>query len=601
MKENRFQTITPNINNNSCLRIPQWEAYGAIENAFIRNPQLKEAGIVLPVGCGKSGCITLTPFALKSVRTLVVAPNLNIARQLFEDFSPEIEKMFYRKCQVFDGSKFPEPAENRGGKSNLSDLIAADVVITNIQQLQGNENQWLSNLSDDFFDLIIFDEAHHNVASTWENLKSKFPNARIVNYSATPTRADGQIMTGEIIYSFPVVRAIELGYVKRLKAIVLKPETLRYVRNDGQETLVDLEEVIRLGEDDSDFRRSIVTSKETLDTIVNVSIRELERIRTITGDNKHKIIASALNQYHCQQVVLAYRERGRNAEYVHSKEDSATNDRVYKKLENNEIDVIVQVRKLGEGFDHKYLSVAAVFSIFSTVSPFIQFVGRIMRVIEEGNPDSILNQGTVIFHAGSNLHERWTDFQNYSQADQEYFQELLPMEGLDFSSSNEIEVTPVSYNNSRRNIEIRSQQNLSIEEILLIQNNPRIQEALNCLISEGFTADQIKEAMLLSPVYVTKQKTRQATRSMLDAIIKTTAQKLLAQRGLAYEGKNLDTTYRKSNFVMVKSELDRAINLFVDMKENERADFSQEQFDKINANLDGIVADIERKLFNGKG
>jgi hypothetical protein len=49
------------------------------------------------------------------------------------------------------------------------------------------------------------------------------------------------------------------------------------------------------------------------------------------------------------------------------------------------------MRKLGEGFDHKYLSVAAVFSIFTNLSPFVQFVGRIMRVIEQNNPDSPLN------------------------------------------------------------------------------------------------------------------------------------------------------------------------------------------------------------------
>jgi CheY-like chemotaxis protein len=49
------------------------------------------------------------------------------------------------------------------------------------------------------------------------------------------------------------------------------------VRNeDGQEIEVSLEEVRRLGEQDADFRRSIVTSAETLNTIVDASIRELE-------------------------------------------------------------------------------------------------------------------------------------------------------------------------------------------------------------------------------------------------------------------------------------------------------------------------------------
>ena len=38
----------------------------------------REVGLVLPVGCGKSGLITLTPFAFKARRALVVAPGVKI-------------------------------------------------------------------------------------------------------------------------------------------------------------------------------------------------------------------------------------------------------------------------------------------------------------------------------------------------------------------------------------------------------------------------------------------------------------------------------------------------------------------------------------------
>src|SRR5262249_15729774 len=140
-----------------------------------------------------------------------------------------------------------------------------------------------------------------------------------------------------------------------------------------------------------------VTSTETLNTIVDASIRELDRIRQETGDQRHKIIASALNYEHCRQIVEAYRARNRRADYVHSREDGAANARVIERLNAHQLDVIVQVRKLGEGFDHPYLSVAAVFSIFRNLSPFVQFVGRIMRVIVQNDPTHINNQGTVIF------------------------------------------------------------------------------------------------------------------------------------------------------------------------------------------------------------
>lgn len=125
------------------------------------------------------------------------------------------------------------------------------------------------------------------------------------------TRADGQLMSGRTLYSYPVARPIQEGCVKRLKSVVLNPRTLRYVRReDGREVEVSLDEVRRLGEEDADFRRSIVTSTETLNTIADASIRELDKLRSATGDGRLNVIASALNFEHCRQIVEAYCARG---------------------------------------------------------------------------------------------------------------------------------------------------------------------------------------------------------------------------------------------------------------------------------------------------
>lgn len=431
-----FRDLQPNIDGNHLIRTPQREAYVALRT-FASDPAAtnREVGVVLPVGCGKSGCITLSPFAFRSHRTLVIAPGVAIAEQLSKDFNPANPTMFYQKCEVLTAPPYPEPVEIRGTTTNRTDIDEADVVITNIHQLQGDDNRWLDGLAADYFDLILFDEGHHSVAATWEALKAKFPAAKIVNFSATPLRADGQLMAGNIVYSFPIYRAIQEGYVKRLKAVQLNPRTLRYVRReDDREVEVPLEEVRRLGETDADFRRSVVTSTETLNTIADASIRELQRLRQETQDNRLKIIASALNYEHCVQVVQSYRSRGLRADYVHSRLGPA-NVQVMRRLENHELDVIVQVRKLGEGFDHPLLAVAAVFSIFSNLSPFVQFVGRIMRVIDQNAPESIKNQGVVVFHAGANIASRWADFQQFSEADQAYFSQLLPLEGLDPSDT----------------------------------------------------------------------------------------------------------------------------------------------------------------------
>ena len=533
----------------------------------------------------------------------MIAPSVPIARQLRDDFDPARPEMFYIKCGVLQGQPYPEPVEIRGTTANIADLEEADIVITNIQQLQGAENRWLQDLPDDFFDLILFDEGHHNVAASWDALRAKFPKAKIVNFSATPTRADGQLMAGRILYSYPVFRAIQEGYVKRLKAVVLNPRTLRYVRRqDGQEIEVSLDEVRHLGEQDADFRRSIVTSTETLNTIVDASIRELEKLRAATGDNRLKIIASALNFEHCGQIVEAYRSRGQRADYVHSREDSAANDRVMQKLENHQLDVIVQVRKLGEGFDHPFLAVAAVFSIFRNLSPFVQFVGRIMRVIEHDAPGHPLNNGVVVFHAGANIASRWEDFQQYSEADREYFDQLLPMEGLDFSSADELQIDPAPLPERRDGVDVRSQTDVRLQEIPLIEDDTEALAALKILQDKGYTSDQVKQAYEeLQPVPVTKVRQRQAMRAGLDMRVKTEAARILHERKINPEGHDLDRQrLGRTNLIVMKAAIDRHVNTAVGRKAGERSDFTRPQLDQIDRDFAAIVDLAIQEVFSAK-
>lgn len=597
---NPFQTRQPNIGANAQVREPQREAFQALLG-FASNPTetAREVGIVLPVGCGKSGTITITPFAFRSNRTLVIAPGLNIAGQLAADFDPSNPHMFYQKCGVLAGAPYPEPVEIRGTDANRGDLDESHVVITNIQQLQGADNRWLMALPTDYFDLILFDEGHHSIAQTYEALKQHFAAAKIVNFSATPQRADGQLMAGRVLYSFPIFRAIQAGYVKRLKAVQLNPRTLRYVRReDGEEIEVGLAEVRRLGETDADFRRSIVTSEETLNTIVDASIRELHRLRTETGERRLKIIASALNFEHCRQVVEAYSARGMRAAYVHSRENGAANARVLTQLNNHELDVIVQVRKLGEGFDHPYLSVAAVFSIFANLSPFVQFVGRIMRVIVQNEPANPVNQGVVVFHAGANVARQWGDFQAFSEADQEYFDQLLPLEGMEPGSGESTrEFTPEPQPVDE--MEVRAQSEVELEEIHLLDEDEAA--AIRLLQARGIidpTFDPGRQTLQAIPV--TRVAQRRAMRDGLDMRVRSAAGRVLAQRSVNPEGRELDRQHLgRVNLIVMKTAIDRQVNTLVGRGSRQRSEFVREELDQIDAAFDALVDAATREVFGG--
>ncbi|MFA6001460.1 MAG: DEAD/DEAH box helicase family protein, partial [Thermoleophilia bacterium] len=114
-----FNQITPNIEGNARLRTPQVEGFGHIREHFQAPDADREVSVVLPVGCGKSGLIAITPFSMEANRVLVVAPYVKIAEQLLQNFDPtSLDNCFYTKCSILDQSPFPEPCEIRGTTTN---------------------------------------------------------------------------------------------------------------------------------------------------------------------------------------------------------------------------------------------------------------------------------------------------------------------------------------------------------------------------------------------------------------------------------------------------------------------------------------------------
>ena len=296
-------------------------------------------------------------------------------------------------------------------------------------------------------------------------------------------------------------------------------------------------------------------------------------------------------------MVEAYRARGCRVDFVHSKEESASNSRVMTKLEAHELDVIVQVRKLGEGFDHPYLSVAAVFSIFANLSPFVQFVGRIMRVIEQDSPCHPLNQGTVVFHAGANIARRWEDFKEYSEADQQYFDQLLPVEGLNFSDASEISIEPTP--REPNTLEVRGQTDVIVEEMPLLNDDVAMQ-LITQLRDLGYSADAVHQAMKLQPVPTTKQHERQAARQSLDTRIKTETAKLLQSRQINPNGYDLDRKHlKRTNFVIVKAAIDKHVNNVAGRRPGERHEFSRPELDLVNQNFPELVDAALKEIFGG--
>jgi superfamily II DNA or RNA helicase len=80
---------------------------------------------------------------------------------------------------------------------------------------------------------------------------------------------------------------------------------------------------------------------------------------------------------------------------------------------------------LGEGFDHPRLSIAAIFRPFRSLAPYIQFIGRVMRVVVQNEPDHPDNTAYVVSHVGLNNEARWSEFRELDLDEQELVQSWL--------------------------------------------------------------------------------------------------------------------------------------------------------------------------------
>ena len=87
--------------------------------------------------------------------------------------------------------------------------------------------------------------------------------------------------------------------------------------------------------------------------------------------------------------------------------------------------MVVQVNILGEGYDLPTLSIAAVFRPYRSLSPYVQFVGRILRLAQPDTPYSPANHVYLVSHVGLNDERWWSDFTTFDKDDQDFFQEYL--------------------------------------------------------------------------------------------------------------------------------------------------------------------------------
>lgn len=410
---NYFIASFPNIYGNNDLRLPQIEAYNKTKEYFDSDYKNRNALVVVPTGVGKTGIMGLLPYGISKGRVLIITPWTTVRDSVIDSLNPDRHDNFWIKRNIFRAKELlPNVIEYLGKDTTYEVLSSANIVILNVQKLQSRYDSSLIHLvGKDFFDMIIIDEAHHSTAKTWIECVEHFENAKIVKLTGTPFRTDGLEINGELIYKYPLSRAMYNKYVKSLQNAVFIPEELRLTIDEDESKTYSVEEIYEMNLKDSDWvTRSVAYSLECSEKIVDASIQILDKKNQQNKDIPHKIIAIACSIPHAKQIDQLYRTKGYEVGLIHSELNENEKDKVMKDIENHRVQVVVNVAMLGEGYDHPYLSIAAIFRPFRNELPYTQFIGRVLRYINDDNAVASDNIAQIVSHKHLELDNLWDKY-----------------------------------------------------------------------------------------------------------------------------------------------------------------------------------------------
>lgn len=604
-----FASASINVAGNESLREPQRLGYLAARDFF--NNGGHRAIEQIPVGCGKTGLIAILPFGIARGRVLVIAPNLTIRDQIADEVNISSSRCFYRRAGVLADLHAGPFRAVLDADANISDCDDAHIVVTNIHQLADRAHRWLPNFAEDYFDLIIVDEGHHNAAPSWQSVFDRFPHARVMSLTATPFRADEQPVEGEPIYRYTFREAMQRGYIKEMVSSNVAPSELLFTyRGDNYHHTLD--EVMQMRDNDW-YSRGVALAPQSNVSIVDHSIQWLRHLRE--GGVHHQVVAAACSVDHARQIRGLFQERGLQAREIHSGQSSDERDETLRQLRNGALDVIVQVQMLGEGFDHPPLSIAAIFRPFRSLSPYIQFVGRAMRVNVQNAPGHADNQGIIVSHVGLNIDRFWDDFKYIDGDDQELVHEWLGA----------AEVPPDGPNNQRApRRRLTGEMDVTQEIIDRFLSDPYLDPADDTLIDNamnvireqgldlealGLNREELQRRLrharnrrhpeIPERIPVQPQAHRQMLRERLNEMTRSAANRICEALGQRAGGRRialLGGTGAQNNLGAVIVMMNRAVNAHLGIENNERRDQNTDALEQAVTALDAIADSVQIEI-----
>ena len=304
--------------------------------------------IVMPTGSGKTAVLMMAPYVLRKNKVLIVTPSAMVRGQICEDYEKlkTLKKIgvFTTEAQnpiVFEASH-EYPSDEIPQDEYNKRIKESDIVVATHQVASTISGVNISNT----FDYIIIDEAHHVPAPTWQKILLNMKHASSLLVTATPFRLDNKEIKGDYVYNYPLSKAYRDGVFGEIVYIPI-------------EEAPDKDKLIAI-----EAERIFLNDKE-------LGYKHCLMVRT---DTKEK--AKRLEELYREYTTLRLKRIDSTMSY-------ATLIRAIKQMRNSELDGIICVNMLGEGFDFPNLKIAAIHEPHKSLANTLQFIGRFARTNAE--------------------------------------------------------------------------------------------------------------------------------------------------------------------------------------------------------------------------
>lgn len=319
---------------------------GAIHASAAHFSRLSSPAIlVLPTGTGKTAVLMVSAFLERATRVLVVSPSRLLRSQLKDEFSTlNVLKNLGVVPQNLVPPRVKEVTKRITTADNWAELRGFDAVVGTPFSISPAIEQ-IPEPPNDLFDLVLVDEAHHSPASTWNKILTSFPGAKKILVTATPFRRDKQEIRGNLVYSYPIKEAYNDGVLGGIDFI---PVTQLPGRSPDISIALRVEEVFR-EDSQAGLEHALMVRTDGL-----ARANQLDAIYREFTNLRLRVIHSGYSYKHIKSTIRALRTRN--------------------------LDGIICVNMLGEGFDFPNLKIAAIHAPHKSLEVTLQFIGRFSRV-----------------------------------------------------------------------------------------------------------------------------------------------------------------------------------------------------------------------------